>query len=124
MIPSATAAPCVAHKSHAPKPAYCELHHLIPQAWQAFYLPPTSSKRRLWAPATVALCPTGHRNIHVKIVAMMKAVEAAGRDDPLVAAKEFRRTHETEIAYAALAGFVDHGGSLLALCAQRLYGYA
>lgn len=120
MIASSTL-PCVAHTFHRPRPAYTELHHVVPQSWQAFWRPHWATSR-LWVPETTPLCPTGHRNIHVLIVRAMKAVQLAGVDDPLIGWKALRWSREAKIAYRALTGFRQEGGSLLMLCEAGLFG--
>ena len=61
---------CYAHAYHRPEPLLLEAHHRIPLAWT----------RQLGLPEspTVALCPTGHDNVHV-------AIRHVVRGDPLPA---------------------------------------
>lgn len=113
---------CTLHRVHAPKlVASTELHHVVPQAWQHHVL----LSDKLYDPRTVAICPTGHRNVHAHIVTMMKALEAAGSNDPLVAWKALgRRTAEAKCAYEALTRYSTAARPLLELCSLKLYGYA
>lgn len=134
--PEATTAPCDAHRSHHPTPTYQELHHVVPQAWQAFWQP--KGKTPLWDRRTVPLCPTGHRNVHFWLVRLMEAVDA-----PDVAAQHtavataIRRvrvdakaggmtihTSEFSLSQLALYRWIDAGGQLAALTSAHLYGEA
>jgi hypothetical protein len=104
-----TAAPCQAHKFHRPKATYQEAHHVVPQAWQEFWRPDTPVKTHLWHPETVALCPTGHRNVHYFLVQMMHGLPVP-------------RNNEVKIAQQAMTIWVDAGGSLDALRQAKLWG--
>lgn len=155
---AATAEPCVAHKQHKPAPQYNELHHVVPQAWQHLWNPGTESLGSparaslaaanpamaiaLWDPRTVALCPTGHRNVHFWIVRVMKAlppmrvleqpdldessfVHAQGiaRDQ---AHRERRviNPHEWQTACLAVQRWIERGGTLAALVKAGQWGEA
>lgn len=152
-----TSEPCVAHKQHRPLATGQEEHHVIPQAFQGFWHPAgvsleingvptvgmTSLARPgeivrlavgLWDRRTVALCPTGHRNVHHWLVKAMHAWEAdpeptLDRAWDLVlrfARKDGIRPNEAEVAIARLGmqRWLEAGGDLLALCKVGLYGSA
>lgn len=106
---------CVAHRYHWPKPLAQELHHVVPQAWQKFWQPELQTG--LWHPETVALCPTGHRNVHRIIVAKMRAL--AGLDHI-----DIPKSKEAEIAQRALSIYIDAGGSLMDLTRAGQWGQA
>jgi hypothetical protein len=134
---------CVVHRVHHPRALTIELHHVIPQAWQQVFTGPLRPEpaigddhrraghgtegRHLWDARTVALCPTGHRNVHVWIVRLMHlctdeepahAVAAARHVDASARGKEF------DLAVLALTRFRDAGGSLQSLVAARQWGEA
>lgn len=85
---------CTFHRHHDPAPTYTELHHVIPQAWQVFWQPPApwpnggpSPDRKapgsnapflLFDARTVALCRTGHGNVHHWLVQIMQAFARLG----------------------------------------------
>jgi hypothetical protein len=130
---------CSLHKIHRPVNKTTEQHHIIPQAWQASYLPPSvqsdiparralAAANGLWDDRTVELCPTSHRNVHYWIVKLMQSAHNEGSDDPLVAKKSLvgnrRLDREQSIAYDALTRFRQVGGSLLALAKQGEWGQA
>lgn len=71
--PVATELPCVCglHR-HIPRAEYCEMHHVVPQAWQHTVSP------KLLDPRVIALTPTCHRNVHVWIVRLMRELERQG----------------------------------------------
>lgn len=123
--PETTTAACQAHESHRPRPHVNEFHHVVPRAWQAFWQPPNA--RPLWAPHTVPLCPSGHRNVHWWLVRMMGVVI---NNDITEAAQEARRgvrggpTSEQVIAVDGMRAFHEAGGDLQALKAAGLLGYA
>jgi hypothetical protein len=116
---------CSLRKFHVPKPPATDSHHVIPQAWQHFYVPsvPSRGERALWDKRTVEVCPNCHRRVHEAIVAMMKAstVEA-----PIYARRAAfgnrRLTREQTVAYEALVRFKQAGGSLNELRSHRLFG--
>jgi hypothetical protein len=139
--PIATTRPCEAHGSHRPEAAYREFHHVIPQAWQHLWVPPTAKVVwSLWDRRTVSLCRTGHGNVHVWIVRFMREWEAVertlgARKHPTVdsvvrtvteasrkANENFRNRHEMEFAALALSRWNQAGGDLRALCGAGLYG--
>jgi len=66
---------CILHASHGPAaPYYTELHHVIPQAWQALWKPEIPrDQSKLWDPRTIPCDPTGHRSVHWLLVKFMKA---------------------------------------------------
>lgn len=66
----------------------------------------------MWDPRGVWICPTGHRNVHLCIVALMRGARPAGT--------------RTEVACARLAldRFVGAGGSLDTLRAAHEWGEA
>jgi hypothetical protein len=123
--PVGTSVPCQAHRYHSPKPLYSEIHHVVPRAWQATWVP--EGAHGLWAPQTIALCPTGHRNVHRVIHALMEA--GVGSDDPQVAHDGYRDhggprvgVKEWVIAFDALLAFRRAGGSLELLRAAGQFG--
>jgi hypothetical protein len=101
LVPKTAPPVCVAHRRHeVVTPYYNELHHVIPQAWQEFWWPTWNDGeprilpnplpgdpfatavrtplKRLFDPRTVALCPTGHRNVHWLLVKFMRYWDAIG----------------------------------------------
>lgn len=108
---------CVAHRLHAPVNMTVEAHHVVPQAWQYAWqpalmgFPGRGDHGMLWDARTVELCPTGHRNVHALIVALMH-----GRPVP--------RRRELAIARLALTRFQEAGGDLQLLRDRRLWGEA
>jgi hypothetical protein len=142
--PGTLAVACTVHRVHAPRPLTVELHHVIPQAWQQVFTGPLrpepeilaasrrvpgrgSEGRKLWDARTVALCPTGHRNVHAWIVRIMHLCPG---EDPAVATHLARhgdrraRGAEFDLAVLALTRFKDAGGQLQALVAARQWGEA
>lgn len=122
---------CAIHKSHSPRPLSTEAHHILPRAWQAIWSPP-DDKRLLWAPKTIDLCPTGHSNVHRIIVDLMHDFEAHGvKSGPDVQGliDEYRRTYaagrmnELPIAAQAPLQWLQRGGTLDVLWANKQYGY-
>jgi hypothetical protein len=120
------AATCSLRRFHVPKTPATDSHHVIPQAWQHFYVPSGASppmSTGLWDGRTVEVCPNCHRKVHEAIVAMMKAstVEAAlyARH---AAFGNRRLTREQMVAYEALVRFKQAGGSLNELRSHRLFG--
>jgi hypothetical protein len=117
---------CSLRKFHVPKTPATDSHHVIPQAWQHFYVPSGVKENvttGLWDSRTVEVCPNCHRKVHEAIVAMMKSstVEAALYARRAVFGNR-RLTREQTIAYEALARFRAAGGSLVALRSHRLFG--
>jgi hypothetical protein len=121
---------CALHKEHKPMNLTVEQHHILPQAWQRFWVPPgatISGKALLWDPRTVTLCPTGHRNVHALIVRVMKQVAAQGNEDILAAVHAAGVAHSYptgKTALLALERFTAAGGKLLELTAAREWGEA
>jgi hypothetical protein len=131
---------CDLHKSHDPEPTYLEVHHVIPQAWQATWQPgppwpfpgssPDRSGLNLWDNRTVTVCRTGHGNIHHWIVQLMEAARDRETDDVgsllhivrsgLVLHRPGRADYEC--AAQALWRFQEAGGELATLIAARQYG--
>jgi len=121
---------CSLHRFHYPRPLTSEAHHVIPVAWQLFWQPAQplfpgkdpDGRGNLWDTRTVTLCPSGHRNVHVLIVKMMRAVKS---DDPLAAFKAVNpKGAEGRTAYLALTRFTDAGGKLTALSGAGLMGFS
>lgn len=114
---------CEARRFHVPKALSTDDHHVIPQAWQRL-----EDKHKLFAPQTVELCPTCHRNVHYWIVRLMKALALKYSNDPLVAKKHIagnkRLNREQKIAYDALTKYQASGRSLLALCEKGQWGFS
>lgn len=106
---------CAAHKVHLPAPTYLELHHVIPQSWQKFW----SGNTELWDPHTVPLCRTGHGNVHFWLVWLMKNYDGSIPKIPLME-KYVRK--EAAIARQAMERWIEHGGSIEALRARKLWG--
>lgn len=132
---------CEAHdwEDHRPLPTYCELHHVIPVAWQKFWWPswnnghergqaamahvPTGNfapKDVVWDARLVPLGPTCHRNVHFWLVHFMKLHD----DKPVSQPVPRGGTAEKAIARLAMERWVGWGGDLDALCDAGLYGYA
>lgn len=105
--------PCEAHTTHQPTNLTIERHHIIPQAWQFTWTPAGAAPGKLWDPRTADLCPTGHRNVHMIIVAMMKKLTIPRRN-----------TKEYTIAKEALDRFVAAGGDLDFLRSKGEWGEA
>lgn len=104
-----SSAACDIHKSHAPHPLYTERHHIVPQAWQAFWRPEgpqgSNSARRaslvmagdieaaalvaphLWDPRTTNLCRTGHGNVHFLLVRLMRKFAEGVLNQPVEPSK-------------------------------------
>lgn len=123
--PSPLAAPgtaCILHRYHWPKPRRCELHHVLPRAWQLAWAP--EGKLGLWAPETKALCPTGHRNVHMHMVELMRTADALGTDDYLAVWDEANlRGRAAHMAHDALVLFSQAGGSLQYLVGENQLGW-
>lgn len=135
---------CQLHKTHQPKNLTVEWHHLIPVAWQlhtTLTIPPPfpgidpDGRGELWDCRGIWLCPTGHRNVHRWIVAMMMAAKHAGTTDPAAARAAIlprgKEPVELEIAFTAPARFMDEASgssepnmNLLTLVAAGEYGEA
>lgn len=139
---------CAAHKYHRPEPTFWEEHHIVPQAWQYFYVPGDDPGRplglvqgraahrdaidQLWDKRKAVLCRTGHGNVHWWLVRFMKAIERWPRDTPEVQVIDqviynvstgIRRwPKEREIARLAMVRFSDAGGSLRELADAHQYG--
>jgi hypothetical protein len=79
----------------------------------------------LWDDRGVTLCPTGHRNVHSWIVAMMHAIASSKNEDPQLAfaavKPKGRAPVELPIALEALTRYQPFG-SLLALTAAGEWG--
>lgn len=117
-----------------------EAHHLLPVAWQAVWTPPgatvkTTSRGPVWAPETVQLSPTCHRNSHALLVRLMKwmatppgqaADDDAQRIDAARAALPgpLRRWREMHVALEAPTRWVNAGGVLSVLLAAHEWGVA
>ena len=88
---SAELADCEAHGYHRPEPAWLELHHVIPQSWQLVLWGRVADKRVL------ALCRTGHGNVHWDIVRLMKRQTGLRRGADLqIARMALERVEEAE----------------------------
>jgi hypothetical protein len=121
-----TTTTCSLRRFHVPKPPATDSHHVIPQAWQHFFIPSGATPQAttgLWDSRTVEVCPNCHRRVHEAIVKMMKSstVEAAlyARH---AAFGNRRLTREQTVAYEALVRFKQAGGSLNELRSHRLFG--
>lgn len=133
---------CDLHRSHGPEPTYLEVHHVVPQAWQATWQPPPpwpyplASPDRpgltLWDARTVNVCRTGHGNVHHWIVRMMELGRDRESDDvgsliQLVLDETRLAGHhpgrsDLEWASQALWRFQEVGGELATLIAAHQYG--
>lgn len=146
--PALSAQPCASHHHHEPTPAYTELHHVIPQAWQAFWRPPApwpnagpSPDRHdpttglpfvLFDARTVALCRTGHGNVHHWLVELTHyyathagiSVGQLEHDARLAirAAGEHPNLADYAIAAQALERWTTAGGTIDQLVAAHLWG--
>jgi hypothetical protein len=109
-----------------------EVHHIVPVAWQLSWQPAIApypgrdpeGRGELWDARTIACCPTGHRNVHHWIVALMHALTG---EEPVQAAHAVEAEHGgTQFSWAvqALSRFKGVGGSLQALIAAGEWGTA
>ncbi len=124
-----TTPPCSLHTSHSPSALTVEQHHVIPQSWQRFWVPPgatVSGSLQLWDARTVPICPTGHRNVHTIIVAAMKYVAALKQEVSALTAvvNSARPGLQRDTALLALERFRNAGGMLLDLTAAGEWGEA
>lgn len=87
--------PCEVHGSHAPLPYGTDLHHVWPRGMGG----PDVAENR------VAVCATGHQNIHAVLRLLIKHGGAVPKDD----LKGFARA---EIKFATLGYERDLRGSL------------
>lgn len=131
---------CGIHRAHDPEPTYLEVHHVVPQAWQATWKPdgpgpdpgpsPDRPELDLWDSRTVVVCRTGHGNIHHWIVAMMHAAHDLGIDDVARLMHEVRSglvhhmpgVDDFSCAAQALIRWQEVGGELGTLIAAREWG--
>lgn len=122
---AAESATCVLHTYHWPKPLRVELHHVIPRAWQRTWTPFTGSLGRIWAPTTEAICPSGHRNVHIRMVELMRLVESLQTEDleRVWDAHSGRATKAIKMAFKALEEWQIAGGSLQHLIENNQYGW-
>lgn len=153
--PARTDKRCEAHKDHRPEPLYQELHHVVPQAWQQFYVPDHTSATaaigaptrdgepvtgvKLWDGRTVALCRTGHGNVHWILTRFMhewyeidrllgvghkpslnKVVFNVRRQNAEL--QRGRHAPEQETALLGMERFLTAGGDLRELCDHDLFG--
>jgi hypothetical protein len=144
--------PCVLPpRVHSPLPAYSELHHVIPQAWQLrAQIEQTKDarvpagwvfKRALFDPRTAAVCPTHHRNVHRWLVRLMRAIsDAYPGDFPITGThvldvrqlvlRDFGlrsnsiRYHEVRMAAEAPLRWTMQGGDARFLVEHALWGEA
>lgn len=113
LMPKRTVAPCEVHIDHSPRTTFQEIHHIIPRAWQAFWqpeMPPHPGRadgQQLWDSRTIAVCRTGHGNIHFWIVAMMKVYK------PELTVLEVAT--KVRVQYAAHVGHNDYAWAIQAL---------
>jgi hypothetical protein len=119
-LASSVSIPCSLHRLHTPGNLTVEFHHLIPvgmqlrTATQLQGTPPSpgqdpNGRGLLWDNRGAYLCPTGHRNVHYWLVAMMHAAVAERTNDPQVAYKAVkpRRAHaELTMALEGITRFV------------------
>lgn len=129
---------CVLHRGHAPAHLTTEFHLVVPVAWQLMWQPSKpwpnggndpDGRGALWDGRGVAVCPTGHRNVHAWIVRLMHAVRS---EDPLEAIARVRKDYgakatgsmEFWTATLALTRWKEGGGSLVALVNAGEWGEA
>lgn len=157
---------CVLHNDDNRLPSYYrELHHVVPQAWQAVWWPSENNgdavfshtapsaagelqghgyylpKQKVWDPRTEPCCPTGHRNVHYLLVAMMKKWQSSYQDlwsqtedrileckravvNDMHAAAYAAGPKEAAMAVLAMTRWNEWGGDLRLLTSRKLYGYA
>jgi hypothetical protein len=130
---------CALRHQHTPQPRYLERHHVIPRAWQHFFVPPEHDisppahppdRNGVWYPVTELLCRTGHGNVHYWIERAMKAYVSVptGPDHSERAMRAARdgqlhiSEHETRLALDALILFDDYGGNVFHLIDHGLWG--
>lgn len=121
---------CSIHHAHVPWPTYTELHHVIPQAWQVAWQPPTPWPNQglspdrtgpdkhpyvLWDARTIPLCRTGHGNVHFWLVAAMREIAVlaqAAQTEPTralvatawkVVKRDAKAAHRTTVAADIIA---------------------
>lgn len=123
VFPPTVEMPCTIHRQHRPVSLVTELHHVMPQGWQRTWAPDGDTDR-LWHPETVALCPSGHRDVHRIIDALMHSVsDAAGVEGATARVRPtFGRLSEFPLAVRALALWEQAGGSFDLLIAHHEYG--
>lgn len=151
-IPYGAAPPgsnCVIHKNHSPLVTYCELHHVVPQDWQATWSPPNFTHQPndpnwphsglspdrpglyLWDARTDALCRTGHGNVHFYLVKLMHWMSERPnniQDAIAYAQTQLRLTfrhqdpHAVAEALLGIERFQQAGGSFSALWAAHSWG--
>lgn len=128
-------AKCTLHSRHSPAHMSTEFHHVVPVAWQLYWLAPVapfpgkdpSGRGMLWDNRGVLICPTGHRNVHVWITRLMHNAKTEAPGDAIAAVKKhygFRTASglEFDTATLALLRFVEAGGSLQTLVAGGEWG--
>jgi hypothetical protein len=137
--PFTTSQPCALLANHSPGVDYCEVHHLIPRAWQQFWkpappwkYPATYDGQKLWDGREIPLCRTHHGNVHYVLVAIMQAYGGNGGDlDKAITTARWQihaldlpfGVNEVNVATEGMARFTGTGGDLMALCGKGLYGY-
>lgn len=87
---------CDAHRVHLPRPVLAELHHVFPK-----YLQARVGRVGVFDDERVALCPTGHTDVHAAIDAIL-----AGRPIPRGVGRS-----ELAIARTAIARYRAAGGA-------------
>lgn len=137
---SLVAIACSIHRKHSPEPTYAEKHHVIPQAWQFHYQPPTPwpnqgpspdhSGKILWDARVIDICRTGHGNVHYYLVLMMHQY-ALTKDLKTAIKNTMVNAHASGLhlvqldwywAEQAISRFTAAGGSLDDLVANKLWG--
>lgn len=127
-----TSEPCQVHKVHTPIVTYCELHHIIPQAWQVIFQPvgfdldhgPADPKQFpnaglspdrkgvwLWDARTVPVCRTGHGNVHVHLVNLMRSMSARTIALPSLLSEAKKMMYGSQNRLDALAAAVAYEGA-------------
>jgi hypothetical protein len=133
--PVPAARTCVLHSRHSPRHLSTEFHHIVPVAWQLFWLSPAppfpgkdpSGRGLLWDKRGLILCPTGHRNVHIWITRLMHGCKT---EDPTDAIAGVRKVFgkvaasglEFDTAVLALLRFKEAGGSLQVLVTGGEWG--
>lgn len=96
-VPMQSSRPCAAHDDHRPRVSSTDIHHVVPRAWGG-----SDEQSNL-----VALCPTGHRNVHQLLLAYQRA-----KGLPAWSVRQRFHPAERELARLAWAGRPRAGGTL------------
>lgn len=138
LVADAAGHPCAVHNTHTPTSITSDWHHVIPVGFQTHTTPPIpppypgndpEGRGLLWDARGIWVCPTGHRNTHWWLVALMHALNAAGNDNvtaAVLAVKPRRPPADFNIALSALTRYQAEApdASLLALTQAGEWGQA